>query len=509
MIKPDDRIEQWIYTGGGTHVAGRDNGNFQVWSASVGLTDREISDEIRKIMSTIANGNTSEYEERHSYVTTDQLREGAKPHGLFKKKYDEDDYVKIKNITRNKITIINETGRGRLTDIAGRGVDFRMNPEQAPYRIAATKLLDGRLMVGRVGAITRIYSDVDSRDGNIFQHVFVFPKGTELSDIDISKLDFKYGLERKYWGTNAEVAPKNLPTTSLGEMYRRKAPQSSTNTQTQQRPQTQPVNNTQTQQRPQTATYTQSQPRPQTQPVNNTQAQQRPQTATYTQAQPRPQTQPVNNTQTQQRPQTQPAKHVLLSDEELLEVAKKYHNEKNPREKISYKTILNIQAKLGADIPKLMSNICEINLNGLKKGTEILNCDSLISELESIFIEISPYYDLFEKMEKIRKLAFEHDRALDKTSQEKIANEMEKLKNDVKKQLNSMDLEVIKKIAKSQTTFITNKYKMEEMIKHKRIPDSILMMPWEEQIRRSAASILYSQTELLLKKQDNQPVVRR
>ncbi len=216
MISETTPIEQLIYTGGGVVREGYDHGDFGIWSASLGL-DSDVRREIVSKMGRVFDGRDYEPRKR-SYM---DIKEGAKPVGLFKKHYKESDYEYKTEITEHGIVVIEETAQGRvLPNVVDD--DYRLTPEKAPYRIATTILQDGRLMVCRVAGINRLYTHNDGRTGNRFNHALIFPTGTKISDIDVANLDFVIGLEPKYWGDNAQVAPANLPTTTLAEMKKNK-----------------------------------------------------------------------------------------------------------------------------------------------------------------------------------------------------------------------------------------------------------------------------------------------
>ena len=216
MIDKNTKIEQLIYTAGGTHESGKDSGNFGVWSCSDGLKDLYLQRDLINFAQIVREGNKENYNTKYRNIK--QLKSSAKPN-LFGK-YKEKDYEYIRQVVSNKIDIFEQSTEQSLKFACDYDADFRDNPENAPYRIGATTLLDGRLVVCRINWINRIFSDRDTRTGNFFQHFYVFPKGTKIEDIDISKLNFKLGLEKKYWGTNAEVAPETIPTQTYEEITR-------------------------------------------------------------------------------------------------------------------------------------------------------------------------------------------------------------------------------------------------------------------------------------------------
>lgn len=213
MFDNKTEIEQLIYTGGGLHKGQPDSGDFAKWAASKGIDNEMIISELHRIGQRIQKGDEAEYSEFKS--TQRRLKQGAKP-GLFGK-YKDKDYETYEFIVRNKTEILEESEKGSLTELS-RYEDFRETPEKAPYRVGASYLQDGRLAIVRVSGIGKIYTERNPRSGNYFEHIYVFPKGVKLEDVDISKLVFKKGLERKFWGTDAEVAPETLSATTVEEM---------------------------------------------------------------------------------------------------------------------------------------------------------------------------------------------------------------------------------------------------------------------------------------------------
>jgi len=212
MFNQNTPIDQLIYTAGGTKKRGIDNGNFGTYSKSNGIDEKakaEIEDKLRIIL----KGNPEDY--RAKYTRQQVLKRGATPHGLFVKKYNDSDYQTIKVLTSAPIQIISQSDKGDLRHTVNPSEDYRDNPEKAPHRIAASKLSDGRLMIVQERAINKIYSNRDTRTGNYFCHVLVFPQGVELADIDIKSLTFRNGLTTNEWEKNSIEAPKSLPTTSI------------------------------------------------------------------------------------------------------------------------------------------------------------------------------------------------------------------------------------------------------------------------------------------------------
>lgn len=219
MIDANVEIQQMIYTGGGRTKKHGNTGAFGVWSQTEGLADLKLQNEICTIMTSIVHGNESDYNSQYSRVRV--LKEGAKPSGLFKKSYKDEDYEYKNVLQRDRITILQQSRLGNFNKCYNddeRKEDFQANPEKAPVRIGTTKLLDGRLLVVRIGKINKVYSNADKRNGNFFAHSLVFPKGTKIEDINLENIDWQYGLEDKYWKGEGVMAPEYLETTSLNKM---------------------------------------------------------------------------------------------------------------------------------------------------------------------------------------------------------------------------------------------------------------------------------------------------
>lgn len=202
MAGEDLKFEQFVYTAGGTKVKGVSNANFGVLSTTSGLNDND-REEIRSIMQVVLRGEESSYKTDYRYVKV--LKPGAVPKGLFNKKYRDQDYENVKHVVRNEIKVLGQTYNGDLVREQGHTPpDYRENPEKAPYRLATTTLQDGRVLVMRIGGVNRVYSERDTRNGNYFTHAFVFPRGTDLSRINVDKLPFRFGLTNNEWGKNGE-----------------------------------------------------------------------------------------------------------------------------------------------------------------------------------------------------------------------------------------------------------------------------------------------------------------
>lgn len=213
MIDRNAEIQQMIYTAGGRTKLHGNNGSFGVWSKTKGLESFDLQNAICEITNVLKTGVESDYARQS--IRKRVLKEGATPSGLFKKSYKDSDYEEQTIIKREAITILQQSKTGALR---GDYEDFRATPEKAPFRIGATKLYDGRLLVVRIGQINRVYSEVDNRTGNFFAHSLVFPQGTNIEDINLENIDWQYGLEDKYWKGEGVMAPEYLETTSLNKM---------------------------------------------------------------------------------------------------------------------------------------------------------------------------------------------------------------------------------------------------------------------------------------------------
>lgn len=225
MLDSNANIEQFIYT-----ACGKDaKGDFDIWSASnQELKQTSYNREILNILSIIRDGNV--VLEKNSFgkpirqtfdkqiSTSRELKPDAKPSGLFRKTYKDNDYEIVERVIRDEIHVVQESGSDGLKKQIGYS-DFRGKEEKAPYRIAWTKLDDGRLLLCRTSAIGRVYSQSDLRMGNVFYHAYIFPAGTEITDIDLSKIEFKKGLDEKYWSKNPEPAPEYLPAPTINDLY--------------------------------------------------------------------------------------------------------------------------------------------------------------------------------------------------------------------------------------------------------------------------------------------------
>ena len=202
MAKENFNVEQFVYTAGGTKIKGVDNSAFGVLSATDGL-DNDSQREISTIMNLVLSGDVKSYEA--VYRTTRVLKQGAVPKGLFNKKYRDEDYETVTYTDRNEIKVLKQSHEGDLRRAEGYDpMDYREHPEKAPYRIAVSNLKDGRVLVMRIGAVNKVYSELDRRNGNYFTHAFILPKGTDITKINIDKLPFRIGLTSKEWGKNGQ-----------------------------------------------------------------------------------------------------------------------------------------------------------------------------------------------------------------------------------------------------------------------------------------------------------------
>lgn len=223
MIDRNAEIQQMIYTAGGRTKLHGNNGSFGVWSKTKGLEGFDVQKVIREITQVLRDGVESNY--ARQTIKKRVLREGATPSGLFKKTYKDSDYEERTVVLRETITVLQQSKTGAMR---GDYEDYRGTPEKAPFRIGATKLADGRLLVVRIGQINIVYSELDNRSGNYFAHSLLFPAGTEIEDIDLNSLDWQYGLEEKYWKGEGVMAPEFLETTSINKMMANKQRKSAT-----------------------------------------------------------------------------------------------------------------------------------------------------------------------------------------------------------------------------------------------------------------------------------------
>lgn len=111
--------------------------------------------------------------------------------------YDMDygfgDDVSLK-LTRNEIYILDESTTEPLSRTE-ENYDYRSEPDKAPYRVAATEMMDGRVMVVRRTWINKPYASTNEKTyGCYFDHILMFPQGTKISDINAKKIPFAIGI---------------------------------------------------------------------------------------------------------------------------------------------------------------------------------------------------------------------------------------------------------------------------------------------------------------------------
>lgn len=111
--------------------------------------------------------------------------------------YDMDygfgDDVSLK-LTRNEIYILDESTTEPLSRTE-ENYDYRSEPDKAPYRVAATEMMDGRVMVVRRTWINKPYASTNEKTyGYYFDHILMFPQGTKISDINAKKIPFAIGI---------------------------------------------------------------------------------------------------------------------------------------------------------------------------------------------------------------------------------------------------------------------------------------------------------------------------
>ena len=210
MLDMHAPIEQLIFTGGGSTKENKNNSEYGVWAASLGL-EEYIKRDIRSICAESARGR---YDPQYTSRKTVTATEGNKL---------EENVVEADRLMHHKIHILESNQCSKTGDISLSHklyADFRDEPEKAPYRIGVTVLADGRLLVFKTLAINRMYAEGNYSCGNVFSHAFLFPKGTTLDDININNLPFKNGLKMSEWGTNGTPCDtlKTLSKVSLGQV---------------------------------------------------------------------------------------------------------------------------------------------------------------------------------------------------------------------------------------------------------------------------------------------------
>lgn len=450
MLNPNAQIEQLIYTACGKDATGA----FGVWSASNDELKRTITnDKIIKAMSTVYEGNKvlpgnptkTSFDQQVSRQRV--LKAGATPSGLFKKTYKDSDYEMVETVTRGAIHTIQETGSADLRQQIGHEKDFRGNEEKAPFRIAYTKLDDGRLLLCRVSAIGSVYSQLDLRRGNLFYHGYIFPAGTEITDIDLSRIDFKKGLEQKYWSEHPTPAPEFLPQLTINELYK-----NSTKT-TQARP-------TQTQQRPAPAP---SRPAP---------TQQKPSSSTFSPTHPY-----IRNKPTPEKPK-------ILSNDELIELFKKSKLDKDSSVRLECQIEFSKQVKLGANVPAMISTLYEQSIEKAKNNQQQTPEEELIiREIECVN---TPFSSIFEHVEKYCELKQKLD-SENCNNEDVIAQSIKISKQYIKQFMEKLDLEQLIEVAKATEKVIGNRAKLNLIQSKKR--GSTILSPFEQN-QMDAANML-------------------
>ena len=181
-------------------------GAFGIVTATSGF-DNETKFQIKndaRIISSLIRGNYD------AITISDRvLKPTAKPN-LFGK-FKDKDYELKERMVRSKIEIIDESQIGPLQ----LREDYRNTPEKAPFKLAKTKLGDGRTVVLRVSGIGTVYSDLDTRSGNYFCHGIIFPAGVEPTNEQIKQIDFEKGLSPNEWNKENFKFPKLSKTVPI------------------------------------------------------------------------------------------------------------------------------------------------------------------------------------------------------------------------------------------------------------------------------------------------------
>lgn len=188
------KVEQYIYTAGGINSKNlADDGRFHVLAQSEGIDNSEITAFGRLAWAAYNN----RYENILGFINWE---------------------------------VIDESKPGPLEAQIGLDGDFRNNPQDAPYRIMKGELADGRVVVTRIAAIGRIYSEVDLRQGNVFEHTYIFANKEDAELFINSGMRFIEGLEQQYFtderdiGRFPEVYPENLPQYDILDLISESAP---------------------------------------------------------------------------------------------------------------------------------------------------------------------------------------------------------------------------------------------------------------------------------------------
>lgn len=209
-MKYDHDIEQYIYTTDPFR-----GGSFGVFAQSEGIQRIEVSnfnDMISKCYSCQPRAFAAE---TRTFTRTRQV-EG----NILKKIFKRTEEYQEEQVVKNPVTIVAESHSGDLRSAVGHDADFRLTPEKAPFRIIKTKLLDGRTLICRMSAIGRVYSDLDTRQGNVFYHTMIVPAGIELTDQEIANIPFMLGLDKAVIAPNANNPSRQLPKLSMAEITR-------------------------------------------------------------------------------------------------------------------------------------------------------------------------------------------------------------------------------------------------------------------------------------------------
>lgn len=450
MLDSNANIEQFIYT-----ACGKDaKGDFGIWSASnQELKQTSYNREILNILSIIRDGNV--VLEKDSFgkpirqtfdkqiSTSRELKPDAKPSGLFRKTYKDNDYEVVERVIRDEIHVVQESGSDGLKKQIGNS-DFRENEEKAPYRTAWTKLDDGRLLLCRTSAIGRVYSQSDLRMGNVFYHAYIFPTGTEITDINLSKVEFWKGLDKKYWTENPEPAPNFLPTLKAKDLYHKQSFSQAKDTSKQTKNVTEQQKTT-------------------TKQTKNTSEQ-------------------VKLPQNKQKIESQHTSST--SNNELLELFKKSRLSKDAKEKLTCKQEFAKQVKLGANIPALINNLYEQCFEKLKQNQDITTEEYLIIELQ---IMNTPFDALFSNARKFCDLREQKSTCY--TDDLDILNQkIESTKKDIKKLMTNIDLDKLIDISYETQREISNEAKFNSLMQSGKLGSTLTA---EQKTRDSAANLLY------------------
>ncbi len=220
-MKYDKVIEQYTYTTDPFR-----NGSFGVFAQSEGLSRVEIS-ALNEIISHCYSCMPGAFD---AETRTFEETKPSESRSVFSRLFKKTETVRVEKVVKNPVDIVAESHSGNLRSAISSDADFRANPEKAPFRIIRTKLTDGRTLVCRMAAIGRVYSDLDTRQGNIFYHAMVVPAGIELTDKEIANIPFNLGLDKKLLTPNATNPSRVMPLLSMAEITR--APQRQASQQT-------------------------------------------------------------------------------------------------------------------------------------------------------------------------------------------------------------------------------------------------------------------------------------